>query len=196
MMRLVSIACICALMLLGRAAWADRDWETNGMPRPTAPLELGAYGGAAIGASGSAQNGAEVGGDLDVCILCVWTNHRLAWGDYQYLRFGVGGGSVAEGAQIGYGLTSDIDLVGRVFYQWGGFGFATATPMVGAAARYSFLTAEIAAGPGTAGSDSYFRINAGLRFALGPFALHGFVENLSGPSGVTSLRLAVAFVLF
>ena len=101
------------------------------------------------------KGGFLAGGGLEVCLFCIYTNDfRLAVGDYQVLRVGVDGVELNEGAQAAYGITRDIDVGARVYYQrYSQFDASRQGVVFAGVARWSRFTGALSFGPG---NGAYF----------------------------------------
>jgi len=184
---------ICSFPLRAQAdASAPKiDWSDGPFPRATTRAELLIYAGTGT-SSAPDRGGFEAGGGIEVCIFCIYTNdYRLAFGDYQVLRVGVGGVELNEGAQAVYGITRDIDAGARVYYQrYSQFGAERQGVVFAGVARWTRFTGSLALGPGR---GAYF--GASLRgmvselFGGAIFYDHAHDES-AGPISGGSLRLA------
>jgi hypothetical protein len=188
---LVFAACLGAFALVPTAARADvgpKDWAAGPFPRATIRVELGAYLGN-VSSTAVNSSGVDAGGQTELCLFCIITNDkRLALGDYQVLRIGKESAELLEGVQAGYAINDDVDVVGRVYYQW--YGGRTGIGL-GGAARWKRFTASVGLGP--TNGTSFF---ANLRTV---FADYWFVtaafdtvrSDGAAPTTATSYRLAV-----
>jgi hypothetical protein len=184
-------ACLGALALAPTAARADvgpKDWSAGPFPRATIRAELGAYLGN-VSSNAVNSSGSDVGGRTEVCLFCIFTNDkRLALGDYQVLRIGKESAELLEGVQAGYAINGDVDVVGRLYYQWyrGRTGLG-----VGGAARWKRFTAAMGFGPtnGTSFSASLRAIFADYWFVTAAFDT--VTSDGAAPTTSTAYDLAV-----
>lgn len=179
-----------ALTLAPEVARADvgpKDWSSGPFPRATTRAELGAYLGS-VSSNAVNSGGADVGGQTEICLFCIYTNDkRLAVGDYQVLRIGKESAELIEGLQVGYAVNDDVDVVGRVYYQWYGGREGIG---LGGAARWKRFTASVGFGP-TNGSS----FAASLRTIFAEYwfvtvALDTVTSDGAAPTTNTSYRLA------
>jgi hypothetical protein len=138
------------------------DWSDGPFGRSTSRVELLAYAGTGT-SSDPDKGGFLAGGGLEVCLLCIYTNDfRLAVGDYQVLRLGIDGVELNEGAQAAFGVTRDIDVGARVYYQrYSQFDASRQGVAFAGVVRWTRFTGALSFGPG---NGSYF--GASLRMRL------------------------------
>ncbi|MEI9937125.1 MAG: hypothetical protein WDO69_07855 [Pseudomonadota bacterium] len=191
--RLLIVLVVCLLPLRARAEAAAPpiDWGDGPFTRATSRIELLAYAGTGT-SSAVDKGGFEAGGGVEACIICIWTNDsRLAWGDYQVLRLGIDGVELNEGGQAAYGITRDIDVGGRVFYQrYSQFDAERQGLVLAGVARWTRFTGAVSFG---VGHGAYFgaslRVMATELFGAAVFYDHAHDEG-AGPISGGSLRVA------
>ena len=186
--------CLGVLSLAPSAAHADgrpKDWAAGPFPRATISVELGAFIGSLSSAAAN-SGGTDFGGQTEICLFCIYTNdNRLTVGDYQVLRVGKKTAELIEGVQVGYGINDDVDVVGRVYYQW----YAGRTGLgLGGAARWRRFIASVGLGPtnGTSFAASLRTIFADYWFVSASFDT--VKSEGAAPTTDTSYRLAVGVV--